>query len=272
MPWTAARVGMRATRTPSARTCSAAAAAVCRRSASLGSRTTSRAWARRIASASSPLAGGSPGRASTVVAPASAHSPARPSPARPRRPRDAARSRGGAIRSAAKCVMRIRYGRPASTPASTAATRVVDVHVHVPQAVAADVVERVPESVEPGPQPGHRRVVRLQEVDHLEGGAALRHRVRPLHVRRAAVGGGQRRGRFPLAYGDGLARDRFDQGAEHGHQTPPARVDDARAAEHGQLVGGRVECGARPFCTPRAPPRRGWCPCSRRPWQRRWRQ
>ena len=69
MPWTAERVGIRATRMPSARACSAAAAAVWRRSASLGSSTTSRAWARRTASTSSPLAGGSPGRASTVVAP-----------------------------------------------------------------------------------------------------------------------------------------------------------------------------------------------------------
>jgi hypothetical protein len=51
--------------------------------------------------------------------------------------------------------------------------RVVDVHVDVPQAVAADHDERVAEGVQPLPQPRHGRVVGLQEVDHLEGGPAL---------------------------------------------------------------------------------------------------
>ncbi|CAM5371364.1 hypothetical protein SFUMM280S_09604 [Streptomyces fumanus] len=97
MPWTAERVGIRATRTPEARACSAAAAAVWRSSASFGSNTTSRAWARRTASASSPLAGGSPGaRARRSRRPPCR---ARPGPRRARRPRRPVRpARGAAAR------------------------------------------------------------------------------------------------------------------------------------------------------------------------------
>ena len=163
MPWTAERVGISATRMPSARACSAAAAAVWRSSASLGSSTTSRAWARRMASTSSPLAGGSPGRARTVVAPASAYSPASPSPGTTATTARCARSRGG--RSAP--VWHVAGGEvgdpdPVRPPGLDARLHggpgVVDVHVDVPQPVAADHDERVPEGVEPLPQPGHGRV------------------------------------------------------------------------------------------------------------------
>ena len=128
MPWTAERVGMRATRTPSARACSAAAAAVWRRSASLGSSTTSRAWARRTASTSSPLAGGSPGAREHGGRARLGAQPGQPLPghdgddgALDRAPAAAVRRRRCARRRSPKWVIRIRYGRPASTPASTAA-------------------------------------------------------------------------------------------------------------------------------------------------------
>ncbi|CAM5237723.1 hypothetical protein SVIOM74S_09329 [Streptomyces violarus] len=49
--------------------------------------------------------------------------------------------------------------------------RVVDMDMDVPQPVAADHDERVAERVEPLTQPLHGRVLGLQQVDHLEGGA-----------------------------------------------------------------------------------------------------
>ena len=180
MPWTAERVGMRATRTPSARACSAAAAAVCRSSASLGSSTTSRAWARRMAWTISPLAGGSPGRASTVVAPASAHSPARPSPGTTATTARCARSRGGRPAPRGVDVPEPEVGDADPVRASRLDARldggagVVDVHVDVPQPVAADHHEGVAESVEPARAAGRRRRPRLQQVDHLEGGPRFR--------------------------------------------------------------------------------------------------
>ena len=197
MPWTAERVGMRATRTPSVRACSAAAAAVWRSSASFGSRTTSRAWARRIASTSSPLAGGSPGRASTVVAPASR---AQLGQALPGDDGDdgplhllAGRTSGAAgVHVAGAEVGDPDPVRPARLDARLhGRARVVDVDMDVPQPVAADDDERVAEPVEPGPQRGDGRVVGLQEVDHLEGRAR-----RPAHAS-GAVATGRRRRRPP---------------------------------------------------------------------------
>ncbi len=71
---------MTATRTPSRRSCSAAAPAAGRSSVSLSSSTTSLARARRMAAASSVLEGRRSGSACSTVAPESAHSPAMPGP------------------------------------------------------------------------------------------------------------------------------------------------------------------------------------------------
>ncbi len=121
--------------------------------------------------------------------------------------------------------------------------RVVDVHMDVPQPVAADHDEGVPEGVEPLPQPGHGRVLGLQEVDHLEGGAVLllsgallgRGRVRGLlpAVLHACVRRGNR-SRRP-------ARERLHQGREDRHQAVPARVDHSGALQGGQLARGGDE-------------------------------
>lgn len=106
-------------------------------------------------------------------------------------------------------------------------------HVDVPEPVAADDHQGVAEPVEPAPQPVHGRVVGLQEVDHLEGGP------RPGGLGRAVLHGhGHPR---LVAYDGGLAGQGLDQGAEHRHQAPATRVDDARAPEGGELGGRPVQ-------------------------------
>ncbi len=77
-------------------------------------------------------------------------------------------------------------------------TRVVDVHMDVPQPVAADHDEGVPEGVEPLPQPGHGLVAGFQEIDHLVGGPA---------------GPGTLRAQLPLAPG---VHARVDAGSRSG--------------------------------------------------------
>ncbi|CAM5240799.1 hypothetical protein SGLAM104S_09403 [Streptomyces glaucescens] len=257
MPCTADRVGMRATRMPSARACSAAAAAVCRSSASLGSRTTSRAWARRTACSSSPLAGGSPGRASTVVAPASAYSPARPSPGTTATTARWTRSAGGrspravCTSSAPKWVIRIRYQQAGLDARLDGGTGVVHVHVDVPQPVAADHHEGVPERVQPLPQPRHGGVVGLQQIDHLEGGAAVLGDRRPFRAGLPVVPRGVLHSRVPPG-GRGrrcarcLPRAGLHQCPEHRHEPAPPGVDHSGALQHGELPGGGGEGGTRP--------------------------
>ncbi len=113
--------------------------------------------------------------------------------------------------------------------------RVVDVDVDVPQAVAADDHQGLPQGVQPGPQYGDRRIVCLQEIDHLEGGAfevarsgGSGHRAVNVTMNGAAGGCGGR-----------LAGDRGDQGPQHRQEPHAPGVDDPGARQHVEPVRGR---------------------------------
>ena len=91
-----------------------------------------------MASTSSPLADGSPGRASTVVAPASAQSPARPSPGT-----TATTARWRLAPAAAPSYLaEVGDADPVRAPRFEARldgrARIVHMDMDVPQAVAAD--------------------------------------------------------------------------------------------------------------------------------------
>ena len=253
-PWTAERVGMRATRTPSARACSAAAPAACAQLGVVGQQHDLAGV--RAADGGGDLAAGRAARRGGRRR--RSRRPRRT--ARPGRRRATTATTAGAGRArvagrrrraaSPKWVIRMRCGRPASMPASTAAPDVVDVDVDVPQPVAADHDQGVAERVEPAAQRARRRRRRgLQQVDHLEGraaapaacasaaGAVLGRGVR-------AVGAGARarkdvpaRRRCPGGPA-GLAGDGLAQRAEHGDQAEAAGVDDAGPAQHAELARG----------------------------------
>ncbi len=140
--------------------------------------------------------------------------------------------------------------------------RVVHVHMDVPQSVAADDDEGVPEGVEPFPQPRDGRVRGFQEVDHLEGrptepvsvvtvgvvtvGVVTVDAVRGDAVHRAvgrgALGhGGRRAVRRARGRLRGPARERLHEGREDGHQSVSAGVDHTGPLQGGQLLRRRGE-------------------------------
>ncbi len=131
-------------------------------------------------------------------------------------------------------------------------TDVVDVDVHVPEALTADHDEGVAERCQGLAERRDGVVVGVEEVHHL--------------VRRPVLGqvtgrelGHRDRGRADLRRGRRrvLAGDRGLGRVEHHAQPTAARVDDTRLLEHGQLfrregerlaggVGGRVDHGSEP--------------------------
>ena len=146
----------------------------------------------RTAASISPVDGPAPAAASGRRRPRPPRTAA-PGPARRRTRRQPdARARAAADARAscsAKCVIRTRCGRPAPMPASTAAPGVVDVHVDVPQAVAADHDERVAERRElRARSAGDRASSALEQVHDL----VARARRRPGRRTPESVDDGQR--------------------------------------------------------------------------------
>lgn len=121
--------------------------------------------------------------------------------------------------------------------------RVVHVDVDVPQPVPADDDERVPERVEPAPQPVHGGVLGVQEVDHLVRG--------PLGggLAGGVVGrcGGTRADEVTRGAGAGAGRsfagEGLDQGVEDGDEAAAAGVDHSGAGEDREVPGCLAEGG-----------------------------
>ncbi|CAM5371324.1 hypothetical protein SFUMM280S_09603 [Streptomyces fumanus] len=116
---------------------------------------------------------------------------------------------------------------------------VVDVHMNVPQPVAADHDEGVPEGVQPGPETRHGGVLGLQQVDHLEGGPAVAGRAVPwyggLHARVRHASGARR------GLGASPARQRLHQRPQHRDQAVPPGVDHPGVSQRRKLCGRRGE-------------------------------
>ena len=112
---------------------------------------------------------------------------------------------------------------------------VVDVDMDVPQPVAADHDERVPERRQCGAQSGDPLVVRVEQVHHLEAAAVGRvvgslHRMRQ-RQRPNASAGTSHRAFGPTAGESGLG------GVEQNADTTTARVDHACLPQDVELVG-----------------------------------
>ena len=114
---------------------------------------------------------------------------------------------------------------------------VVDVHVHVPQPLAADHDERVAERGEGVAQCGDAVVVGVEEVHHLVGGSVLGEAVAVLvHLQGARL-------RDVLARrGVAPSGERRLRGVEQDDDPAAAGVDHAGPAQHVELLGRAGEC------------------------------
>ncbi len=238
-PWTCATLGMTATRTcPDSSAVRAAISATRTESGSFGSTTTSDAPHSSMASTSIPVLGRRPGPPGTVTAPACSNSSASPAPAvtaTMRRPARVATRLRAVVYLLGEVGDPDPVGAAGLDPGLDRGAHVVDVHVDVPQAAAADHDERVAERGQRLLQVGDPGVLGVEEVHHL--------------VRRA-VGGqvvGRERHRDVPGAQDGARRDGTAsgegglRGVEDHAEAAAAGVDHAGVVQGLELVGRALE-------------------------------
>ena len=238
-PWTCATVGITATRSPWSDSAVRAAISAARtESASLGSTTISAAPHAVMASSSKPADGtvagtpvddGGAGLFEQRAQPGAGGDGDDPAPA------------ALGLARAGRLHLLGEVGDPDPVRAAgpdaglDRGTDVVDVHVDVPQPVAADDHQRVAEAGQGRLERGHAVVGRVEEIHHLVRRPALDQLVRPVAAdtgRRDVVGAERRGDRRRPAPGEHRLG-----GVQDDTETTAAGVDDTRVGQHLELFG-----------------------------------